>query len=316
MKAVVLDDQGEFRVTEIDEPAPRTHEVLIEVEYAGVQWGDVLVRDGHFPVSRPFVPGFEAAGRIIAVGSGEDEGRIGDPVVALTSSGAYAEKVVASSVLTFDVGELSIRTAGGFGWVTPAAFDLINTVARVQPGDTVLIHAGAGGVGALAVQFARLAGARRLVGVVANGAQVGYATQFGYDEVVLREDFPATLLDEHFDVILDPIGGPTRLANVERLEPHGRLVVYGNIATFEQVNVSTNDLLMQGQSLLTYNSSLLSQTNPDRLAETARAALDYLVRDRVRVDITAEYPLDEVALAIDRLSMGDTLGKSVVRIDK
>jgi NADPH:quinone reductase len=251
MKAVVLDTDDQFRLTEIAEPTPGQGEVAIRVAYAGVQWGDVLIRDGHFPTPRPFVPGFEASGQIIAVGEGVDPARVGEQVIALTSSGGFAEVVVVSSVLAIAAPTVDSRTAAAFGWVTSTAYDLINTVAGVRPGQSVLIHAAAGGVGTLAGQFARAAGARRVVGVVGNPGQVDYARQLGYDQALSREEFPQALDGEHFDVILDPIGGQTRLANLEHLAPHGRIVVYGNIATFEPVSVSANDLLMQGHSFIT-----------------------------------------------------------------
>jgi NADPH2:quinone reductase len=314
MKAVVLDTDDQFHLTDLDEPAPGPGQVGIRVAYAGIQYGDVLVRNGHFPVPRPFVPGFEAAGRIIAVGDGVDEARIGEQVTALTSAGAYAEVVLAPAALTFDAAGLDPRIAAGFGWVTPTAYALINTVARVQPGESVLIHAAAGGVGTLAAQFAQAAGADRIVGVVGNSGQADYAAKFGYHRVLVREEFPDALADEHFDVILDPIGGPTRRANVERLAPHGRLAVYGNIATFEPVEVSVNGLLMQGKSLLTYNSNLLSQTHPDRLADDARLALQLVAGDQVRIDITAEYETADLDTAIRRLADGATRGKSILRI--
>jgi NADPH:quinone reductase len=132
--------------------------------------------------------------------------------------------------------------------------------------------------------------------------------------VLTRAQFPSALGEETFDVILDPVGGPTRTASLQRLAPHGRLAVYGNIATFEPVTVSANDLLMTGTSLLTYNSSLLSQTSPVRLAASVRAALRSLASGQVRTDITAEYELAELASAIQRLASGATHGKSVLRI--
>lgn len=314
MQAVVLDTDDQFHLTDIDEPTPAPGQVAIRVAYAGIQYGDVLVRNGHFPVPRPFVPGFEAAGHIIAVGDGIDPARIGTPVTALTSAGAYAEVVIAPAVLTLEAPDLDPRVAAGFGWVTPTAYDLINTVTRVRPGDSVLIHAAAGGVGTLAAQFAKAAGAATIVGVVGNDDQAVYSAQFGYDQVLAREQFPHALADDHFDVILDPIGGPTRHANLERLAPHGRLAVYGNIATFEPVEVSANDLLMQGKSLLTYNSNLLSTTHPERLAASAHEALKLLTDGRVRIDITAEYQLADLDTAIQRLADGATRGKSILRI--
>jgi NADPH:quinone reductase len=314
MKAVVLDEKDQFRVAEMPEPVPGPGQVAIRVAYAGIQWGDVLVRDGHFPAPRPFVPGFEAAGQVIAAGDGVEDVRAGDPVITLTSAGAYAEVTVAPAVLTFPAAGLGLQTAAASGWTAPTAYDLISAVSRVQPGDRVLVHAAAGGVGTLAAQFARLAGAGSVTGVAGDPARAAYAASFGYDRVLTRSEFPAALGGETFDVILDPVGGPTRRASLQRLAPHGRLAVYGNIATFEPVMVSANDLLMTGASLLTYNSNLLSQTSPARLAASARSALEFLASGQVKIDITAEYEMAELGTAIQHLADGTTRGKSILRI--
>jgi NADPH2:quinone reductase len=314
MKAVVLDDRNQFSVAEVPEPVPGPGQVAIRVAYAGIQWGDVLVRDGHFPVPRPFTPGFEAAGQVIAAGTGVEDVSVGDSVIALTSAGAFAELAVAPAVLTLPASGLDLRTAAASGWTTPTAYDLISTVSRVRPGDRVLIHAAAGAVGTMAAQFARRAGAGTVTGVAGDPARAAYAASFGYDRVLTRSEFPQALGGESFDVILDPVGGPARHASLNLLAPHGRLAVYGNIATFEPVTVSANDLLMTGASLLTYNSSLLSQTSPARLAESARLALESLANGQVKVDITAEYAMADIGAAIHELADGTTRGKSIVRI--
>jgi NADPH2:quinone reductase len=314
MKAVVLDTDDRFNLTEMPDPVPGPGEVAIRVSYAGVQYGDVLARDGHFPLPRPLVPGFEAAGEIVAAGDGVAQTRVGEQVVALINGGGYAEVVAAPAVLAITATGVDPRTAGGFGWVTPTAYDLIHTVARVRAGDRVLIHAAAGGVGALAGQFAAAAGAARIVGVVGNAGQVEPARSFGCHEVLVRDQFPEALGDETFDVILDPIGGATRVANLARLAPHGRIAVYGNIASFEPITVSANDLLMQGQSLLTYNSSLASQTRPERLADSASRAMALVADGSVRIDVTAEYGLADVDTAIADLADGRTHGKVVVHV--
>src|SRR3954453_19644228 len=141
MKAIILDTDDRFRLADLDEPAPGPGEVAIRVAYAGVQYGDVLLRDGHFPVPRPFIPGFEAAGEIVAVGDGVDASRVGEQVTALVGGGAYGEVVTAAAVLALDASGVGIREAAGFGWVTPTAYDLIYTVAGVRAGSSVLIHA-------------------------------------------------------------------------------------------------------------------------------------------------------------------------------
>lgn len=314
MKAIVLTEASEYQLVELPAPAPGPGEVAIQVAYAGIQWGDVLVKQGHFPVRRPFVPGFEAAGRIVEVGEAVDPGRIGEAVAAMTSGGAFAEVVVARSTLAIPIGDLALRTAGGLGWIVPTAYDLIHTRARVRAGEAVLIHAAAGGVGTIAAQLANQAGARRVVGVVEHDDQVAYAVERGYATVITHTRFPEALGGEKFDVVLDPIGGATREASVAVLAPHGRLVVYGNIATFEPVRISANDLLMEGKSVLTYNSNLLAGTHPESLAESARRGAELVAQGLVTVDLSAEYPLSDVATGVQRLADGNTRGKSIVRV--
>lgn len=314
MKAIVLDSGDRLALSTADAPVPGPDEVAIRVAYAGLQWGDLLIRDGHFATPRPFIPGFEVAGHITAVGDGVDPARIGQPVTALTTSGAFAEIAAAPAELALHAPDIDLRTAAAFGWATPTAHDLINTVTRVRPGDRVLVHAALGGVGSLAVQFAKTAGATRIVGVGGTASQTDYAARLGYHHLVSRTDFPHALTDEQFDVILDPIGGPTRLANLERLAPHGRLAVYGTMATLEPVQINTNDLLMNGKSVLAYNSSLLSQTHPERLAATAAEALRLLADGRIHIDITAEYELADVDTALQHLAAGGSRGKAIVRI--
>ncbi|WP_405792150.1 zinc-binding alcohol dehydrogenase family protein [Streptomyces sp. NBC_00029] len=319
MKAVVLDTDDRFRLTDIDRPAPGPGQVAIAVRYAGIQWGDELVRRGHFPVARPFVSGFEAAGQVVDVGPGVDEALLGRAVTALTGGGAFAEVVIASAALTFDAGGLDPRTAAAFGWATPTAYDLIHTVTQVRPGERVLVHAAAGGVGTMAAQFARAAGAGRIVGVVGDSERAAYAARFGYDRLITRAEFAGAgengpTGEEPFDVALDPVGGPTRLASLRWLAPHGRLAMYGALAGSAPAALDSDELLMSGRSALSYNSDLLSRTHPERLADSARHALRAVAEGHIRPDITAEYEMTDLDQALDRLAGGRTYGKSIVRV--
>lgn len=315
MQAVVLDEAGAYRLEDRPEPVPGPGEVAIRVAYAGVQWGDVLLRDGHFGVERPFVPGFEVAGSITRVGEGVEPSRVGEKVVALLDGGGYAEVAVVAAARAVGVGGLPLRDAAALGWAAPTAYDLVAEVGRVREGERVLVHAAAGGVGTYAVQFARAAGAGQVVGVVGGAERAAYAKGFGYDRLVLRGDFPAVVEEERFDVILDPVGAATRTANLGLLAPHGRLAVYGNIAGFEDVAVSANELLMRGLTVGAYNSSALVHTRPERVARTMRKVLAGLADGVVRVDVGAEVPLAGVGPAVAALaSGGGSLGRTLVRV--
>ncbi|SHN13449.1 quinone oxidoreductase family protein [Actinacidiphila paucisporea] len=322
MKAVVLDAArsgadagGRYRLDDVPEPVPGPGEVAVRVAYAGVQWGDVLVRDGHIPLARPFVPGFEAAGQIVSVGEGVARERVGEEVVALVYGGACAEVVVAPDALALGIGGAPLRDAAGLGWAGPTAYDLVGQVGRVREGDRVLIHAAAGGVGTLAAQLARAAGAAEVVGVAGSPERAAYAGDFGFDRVVLRDAFPEVFGKEGFDIVLDPVGGATRTANVALLAPHGRLAVYGNLAGHEPVEVSADELLMRGLSVLAYNSALLSRTHPARLAASARHVLGLLADGRIRVGLGDEPGLDGAGGAVSRLAAGaGAPGRTLLRV--
>ncbi|GIG59463.1 NADPH:quinone reductase [Longispora fulva] len=313
MKAIVLDTDNQYRLTELDEPTPGPGQVAIRVGHVGVQWGDALIRDGRFPVPRPFVAGFDVSGRIHAVGEGVDPGRIGERVAALATGGGYAETVLVPTVLALPSGGLSSAEAAGFGWGATTAYDLIHTVSRLAAGESVLIHAAAGGVGTAAAQFARLAGAGRIVGVVGSPSKVDYALRFGYDEVVPSSGFRDLLAGERFDVVLDSVGGRTSRASLDLLAGGGRLVAFGT-AGGEEFSVPATELTMANQAVLGYSSFTLSHTDPGRLADSARRALALVVDGRVRLDITAEYELADVAAAVAAMADRATVGRTVVRV--
>ncbi|SEG88548.1 NADPH2:quinone reductase [Actinacidiphila yanglinensis] len=315
MKSVELTAAGAYRLVEAEQPRPGPGEVAVRVAWAGIQYGDVLVRDGHFPVPRPFVPGFEVAGHITAVGAGVDPARAGEAVLALPPAGGYAEVAVAPAALAVPVGAVSLRDAAGLGWGGPTAYDLVYGAARIRPGDRVLVHAAAGGVGILAGQLARAAGAASVTGVAGTPARAAHAAGFGYGRTLTRAEFAAgALAAERFDAVLDPVGGATREASLALLADHGRLVAYGSIATSEPVRVASDELLARGLSLLTHNGNLLGRTHPERLAASMRAALDLVAAGDLRVGISAAYELADLATAVHRLGAGVTLGKSVVRV--
>lgn len=314
MKAAVIDEQGRYALADREAPRPGPGEVAVRVVYAGVQWGDVLVADGVLPVPRPFVPGFEVAGEVAGLGPGVSGLRVGEPVLALTSGGGHAEVALAPADLAVGLGQVPPREAAGLGWAGPTAYDLVNTVGRVLPGDRVLVHGAAGSVGTLAAQFARAAGAARLTGVAGSTERAAYAEGFGFDAVVTRDAFPAALEGERFDVVLDPVGGRTREANRGLLAEHGRLAVYGAVAGGEEPVWNAADLLAQGQTVAAYNSVLLSRTHPQRLAGSLRHALQSVAAGTVRVDVTAEYDLADLGSAVHRLREGGVHGKAVVRV--
>lgn len=231
MKAVQLTGYGQQpAVVDVDDPAPGRGEVLVRVAGAALNPLDLKIAAGRmqdfFPVAFPYTLGTDLAGTIEAAGPGVTGWSVGDAVVARTDpvhGGAFAEfAVVPADQLV--AAPSSVRLADAAGLVTTAAtaWQALTEVADVRTGQQVLVHAGAGGVGSFAVQFARALGAR--VVATASGEGLRIARELGAHQVVdyTSTDFRTQVRD--LDVVLDTVGGEVEAHSLEVLKPGGLLV--------------------------------------------------------------------------------------------
>jgi NADPH2:quinone reductase len=322
MKATLVSEYGDrrvLRVCDIDAPQPGPGQVSIDVAYAGVNYAEVMARRGELPALRPpFVPGLEVAGTVRAVGPGVTELRAGDPVCALTTRGGYAEVAIADARLAYplpDASDAELRLGAALPTIVPTAWALVHDVGRLAVGESILIHAAAGGVGTVAGQVARNAGARIVLGVASTAAKARYARAFGYDEVITAADWDARARDATSgrgpDVILDSIGGDVRRRGFDLLAPLGRLVMFGNAGGEPEEAFSGAALRTHVKAMLGWSITGLAAVAPERVAAIAWAALYAVAHGEVRVDITAVMPLDRAArahrLLEDRRSTGKLL---------
>ncbi|MFI1096212.1 zinc-binding alcohol dehydrogenase family protein [Streptomyces sp. NPDC020917] len=316
MRAVGFDVIGGpevLRQVELPVPAPGPGEVLIRVAYAGLNYGEVQHRLGDFGAPDGIeVPGLEGAGEITALGPGVTGLAIGDPVAAfLPSGGGYAEYAVAPAEFAFPLDGISLRDGAGVLALT-TAYGVLAGAARLAAGDTVLIHAAAGGVGSAAAQIARALGAAAVLGTVGSPAKAEYAKRFGYDALHPRETFADLVCD--VDVVLDPVGGPTRLASLDVLAPFGRVVVYGEAARHPDLELPVQPLWKNNRTVSGYNIGDLARRAPARVRAHALSALSLLSSGAIRLDVTAERPLSEAAEAHRALQSGSTMGKVLLRV--
>jgi NADPH2:quinone reductase len=190
---------------------------------------------------------------------------------------------------------------------------LLVHVARLQAGETVLIHAAAGDVGTVTGQLARSLGAKLELGTVGSTAKLAYAASFGYDQVFLREGFVQAVREatggRGADVVLDPSGERVRSQSLGVLAPFGRLVVFGNASERPEVPLSPNALLAENKAVMGYSMSTLFTSAPESLATTARQALALVATGRIRIDTTAILPLEQAAPAHHRMEERTTTGK-------
>lgn len=324
MKAVVIPEFGDAEVLRevvTAVPEPGAGQVSIDVAYAGANFAEVLYRRGVVDVPLPFVPGIEVSGRVRAIGEGVSGLTVGQPVAALTivDSGGYAEVAVTAADLVAPLAEstdldpgsaLDLATAAALPSNSTTAFLVLDQIARLAPGESVLVHAAAGGVGSQLGQVARLLGAGRVVGTVGSAAKVETARGFGYDEVILRDDLASA---GQFDVVVDMVGGPARQGSLDRLAPLGRLVVMGNASGAEDVGISANELWFSNKTVSGFNLAAYSAVHPDRAGQALRRAVRAASEGTLRVQVEA-VPLSQVVETHRRIESGSTTGKLVLEV--
>jgi NADPH:quinone reductase len=310
MRAVTIKDQN-LTVEDHPDPVPGAGECLVRVRAAGLNGADMMQRRGLYPAppgSPQDIPGLELAGEVIERGPGADRFQIGDRVMAIVAGGGQAELAVVHERILMPVpGNLDWTAAGGVPEVFTTAHDGIFTQAGLKPGERLLVHGGAGGVGTAAIQLGRAAGAR-VTATVRNPEHRGKVGELGA-EVIPPEGF-----EQHgpFHVILELVGAPNFPANLQALAEWGRIMVIGISAGAKaELNLG---LAMQKRARI-YNSTLRSRPLEEK-ALTARAlersVLPLLASGAVHVPIAATYPLEQAPAAYDRFAEGGKLGKIVL----
>ncbi|MFB7716532.1 zinc-binding alcohol dehydrogenase family protein [Nocardia sp. NPDC056100] len=309
-----------LRVVELDIPEPAAGEVTIDIAYIGVNFADLQARSvGYRVPGLPFVPGLELSGRIRALGAGVEGFEIGQPVAAITEGGAYAEVVRAKAATVFPVPEgVDLRTAATLPTVLPTAYALVHTVGRVQPGETVLVQAAAGGVGTVAGQVAKLAGAGAVYGVVSSAAKADYARKLGYDDAFLTDTFDdevrAATDGRGVDLVLDPVGGETMRRSLDTLALFGRLVSFGNAGGEPAWQIGQPELYPRGRSIAGFSILSLTASEPQVLREIASHAFELVTSGKVELPITAEFPLAEAADAHRLMDSRTSTGKLILAV--
>jgi NADPH:quinone reductase len=310
MRAATIREK-ELVVEEHPDPVPGTGEVLVRVHAAGLNGADMMQRRGLYPAppgSPQDIPGMEFAGEVAGLGPGATRFAEGDRVMGIVGGGAQAELAIAHERLLMPVPQaLDWPSAGGLPEVFTTAHDAIFTQAMLHPGERLLVHGGAGGVGTAAIQLAVTAGAR-VTATVRNVEHRAAVAALGA-EVIACEGFA-----EHgpFDVILELVGAPNLAEDLEALAIGGRITVIG-VASGAKGEL--NLLALMGKRARIHGSTLRTRSLEDkalvaRLVE--REVLPLFEEGELRVPVADTFPLDQVAAAYDRFAAGGKLGKVVL----
>jgi putative PIG3 family NAD(P)H quinone oxidoreductase len=310
MRAVTVAD-GELRVEERPDPEPGAQEMLVRVRGAGLNGADMLQRKGAYPAppgSPPDIPGLELAGEVAALGPGAHRFAEGDRVMAIVGGGGQAELAVVHERATMPVpGVLDWPRAGGVPEVFVTAHDALFSQASLRPGERLLVHGGAGGVGTAAVQLGRAAGAR--VTATVRREELRPEVERLGARAIDPEGF-----SEHgpFDVVLELVGAPNLAENLNALATGGRVVIIGVGAG---AKAELNLLPLMGKRARIHGSTLRARPLEEkalamRLVE--REVLPLFESGALEVPVSDTFPLDRVEDAYARFESGGKLGKIVL----
>lgn len=324
MKAILVTEFGPpevMKCTTVDIPSITSSQVLIRAEATSVNIADIKSRYGKKDSGKlPFIPGLDAAGVVEKVGSDVRSISVGQRVIAFPKMGSYAEYVVAEEILTFPIPyNVDFDTAAACPVVSFTAFKLLADVARLEPGETVLIHAAAGGVGTIAIQLAKILGAGCVIGTVGSPIKISTALEAGADHVICYQDddFVEKVMEftdgRGADVILDSISGQVSEKSFECLAIYGRLAHFGN-SSGSTGHFQTKDLHSSCRSVLGFSLGTTRKERPHLLRNAADHVLGYLAEGRLKMKIVKKFALEEAVEAHRWVESRNSTGKVLLTV--
>lgn len=327
MKAVLFDGSGGpevIRIGEVPDPAPGRGEVLVRVRAASLNRADLLQRRGGYappPGTRRDVPGLELAGEVVRAGDGVEGFRPGDRVMAIAPGEAQAELAVVPARMLLPVpAALSLEEAAALPEAGLTAHDALFTIGGLRPGWTVLVHAAGSGVGTLAVQLARAAGATS-IGTSRTPEKLAQARALGLDHgLVVGRDAPRFADEvrrltggEGARIVLDFVGASYAAENLAAVAVRGTVVVIG---TMGGADAATDLRLLLSKRAALVGTNLRMRPIEEKIAATqafARDVLPLVAAGRVRPVVDEVLPFERAREAHERLERDASFGKLVLR---
>jgi NADPH2:quinone reductase len=304
---------------DVPDPAVRPSGLLIAVEAVGIQGGDLLHRAGGVMPSSPHVVGYQAAGRVRELGSEVSGLEVGQPVVATMAFGSHAELVSVSARSVYAIPDgLSIDEAAGVPIEFGTADDCLFEFGRLQPGETVLVQAGAGGVGIAAVQLASRAGASMVLATASSDERLERLHDLGMDHGINYTDQDVAsrvreLTDGRgVDLVVDPVGGHTLEGSIASLAYRGRVSWVGR-AGREPSPPEVWPLMEKNASLTGVFLGAEMGRDPDRVRPMIERLLQRVADGELRVVIDRVFPLAEAADAHRYIESRQAFGRVLLR---
>jgi NADPH2:quinone reductase len=321
MKAIQIEQHGGPEVmhwTDVADPEAGEGEVVVELGAAGLNYIDTYQRTGLYQVQLPYVLGLEGAGTVVEVGPGVSGTSVGDRVAWATTPGSYAERVAVPA-------DAMMSVPGSMGWETAAAVPLQGMTAHflvcdmfpLEPGHRCLVHAGAGGVGLLLIQIAKLRGAEVFT-TVGTPEKAELAAAAGADHTILYRDVDfadavreITGEERPLDVVYDGVGKSVFAASLTLIRMRGTMVTFGN-ASGPVDPISPLELSANGSLFLTRPTLFHHTVGQAEIQRRADDLFAWIEEGRLDVRIGARFPLAEAAEAHRALEGRATTGKVVL----
>ena len=319
MKAVRIHEFGDLDVLkweEIDRPKPRANQVLIQVESAGVNYADLMRRQGGYPgPDLPSTLGLEAAGTIVELGSDVVGLEIGQKAMGMGPQG-NAEYVAVNSNFVFPYpAELDSTEAGGMPITFLTAYHLLKTRGKMQEGHTILIQAGASGVGTVATQLAKSWGAR-VITTASSQEKLDLSKSLGSDITInyTNQDFESEIdaitQGKGVDLVLECVGGEVLEKSVRCLSSYGTLISYGN-ASGVPANLTSTDITSANRTVIGFSMGRSPVGTLDH--QTAMSKLfPMIIEGKAKLIVDSVLPMHEVAKAHHHLANRGTKGKVIL----
>jgi NADPH2:quinone reductase len=319
MKAVRINEFGGLEVLQwedVPEPTPRAGQVLIKVDSAGVNYADIMRRQGNYPgPDLPATLGLEAAGTITELGEGVSGLSVGQRVMAMGPQG-NAEFVAVNANYVFPYPEtVDPVQAGGMPIVFLTAYHLLKTRGQVQPGETVLIQAGASGVGTVAIQLAKAWGAR-VITTASSPEKLDLTRSLGADETInyVAQDFEEEVRQltngNGVELVLECVGGPVLEKSVRCVASYGKLISFGN-ASGTPASLPGADIFGANRTVIGFS---MGRSPMGRLnhQEAMDELFPMLAQGQVRLVVDRVLPMAEAAKAHQHLSNRGSQGKVIL----
>lgn len=332
MRAIVSEQPGgpeTLALRELPSPEVGSGQILIGVRACGVNYPDALIIEDKYqfrPV-RPFAPGGEVAGDVLAIGAGVTGFAVGDRVIALVGHGGMAQEVLASAGKCLRMpAEMPYDEAAAFIFTYGTSWHALKQRAALKPGDTLLVLGAAGGVGLAAVELGAAVGARVIAAVSsddklalarAHGATDGFVYPRGpFDKEgtkALAEQFKQACGKQGADVIYDAVGGDYAEAALRAIAWEGRFLVVGFPAGIPRIPL--NLPLLKGCQIVGVFWGSFTERAPEENARNNAELLALYTAGKIKPHVSARFPLAEAGQAISELSARRALGKLVVTLD-